>query len=342
MNKMRVAVGQFRELRDEDLVFAKQIGVSGVSYNSIDFASPAMRRALGTPDYTGYVERPYWAEDELTQLREAVEEHGLTLESLENVPGRMMRDIRTAGPERDREIDAYCKTIENMGRAGIPILGYNFMILPVLRTSRTAPGRGGAHCTAFDRAKAIGADGTEPLALGRRVEADEVWERFTYFISRVLPVAESAGVKLALHPDDPPVKEAYGVARIFGDLPGHRRALEEIAPSPMHGLDFCCGSWAESGVEKMYEALEYFSSRGKVFYVHFRNVQGAGEAFQESFVDDGDFDVVRTIGILKRTGFDGFIIDDHVPHMPGDTEWAHRGRAYATGFIKGLVTAAAA
>jgi mannonate dehydratase len=338
MQKMRVAVGQFRELREEDLVFARQIGVSGVSYNALDFSAPAMRRALGRPDWSGYEEKPYWAEDELSQLREIVERHELKLESLENVPHRMMRDIRTAGPERDREIDAYCRTIENMGRAGIPILGYNFMLLPVLRTSRAAPGRGGAHCTAFDR----GAIGDEPMALGRRIDADEVWERFSYFISRVLPVAESAGVKLALHPDDPPVRDAFGVARIFGDLAGHRRALEEIAPSAYHGLDFCCGSWAESGVEKMYEALQYFGEQKRLCYIHFRNVQGAGDSFQESFVDDGDFDVVRTIRILRDVGFDGFIIDDHVPHMPGDTEWAHRGRAYATGFIKGLVASAVA
>jgi mannonate dehydratase len=115
-----------------------------------------------------------------------------------------------------------------------------------------------------------------------------------------------------------------------------------IGDSPNHGLDFCLGTWSEISPEAMYEALGHFGRRGKLVYAHFRNVKGKGSKFQESFVDDGDFDVVRAIRILRDVGFTGFLIDDHVPHMTDDTVWGHRGRAYATGYIKGLCRAVAA
>jgi mannonate dehydratase len=331
---MRVAIGQFRELNREDLAFAKQIGASGVTYNSIDFATSTARRALGMPDWGDETEG-VWGYEALSRLREIVGGHGLKLEALENVPRRMMHNLKLGGPDRQREVDNYCRTVENMGRAGIPILGYNFKLLPVQRTRTDEPGRGGARCTAFDLAAAR----SETMALGARVTADEVWERYEYFIRRVLPVAESAGVRLALHPDDPPLAELYGVAGIFGTLDGFRRAVEEIAPSPNHGLDFCCGTWSESGVDKMLAAMRHFGARGKIFYVHFRNVKGALPAFVESFIDEGEFDDAAVIALLHELGFDGFLIDDHVPHMVGDSGWAHRGRAYSTGYIRGLVKA---
>jgi mannonate dehydratase len=333
MPAMRTAVGQLQTVSRDDLVFAKQIGASGVTYNSVDLDIYQHRRALGLPDWGDFITEPTWTYDALSRLRELVESYGLALEAMENLPQRMQEAIRLGTSDRDRQIDDFCRTIENIGRVGIPILGYHFMLLQVNRTDLEAPGRGGALCTAFDRGKLT----SEPLAYGRRIEADEMWERYTHFIKRVLPVAESANVKLALHPDDPPIPELYGVARIFGTLEGHKRALEEIAPSPYHGLDFCCGSWTEAGPQLMYQALDYFSSRKKVFYVHFRNVHGAVPNFQESFIDEGDFDEVEAIRIMKRNGFDGFLIDDHVPGMINDTAWGHRSRAYATGYIKALV-----
>lgn len=332
---MRVAIGQFTMIDEADLAYAQMLGLSGVSYNKLDFDVRENRWALNEPDYTFTEHHESWRVDELSRLRELIESYGLRFEAMENVPVRMMREMKTGGPGREREVDAYCRTIEALGKAGVPILSYSFSPLQVHRSNWRAAARGGAKTTAFRRKDLP----EEPLAFGRRISADEIWERYEYFIRRVIPVAESAGVTLALHPDDPPVPELYGVGRVFTDLAGHRRALEEIAPSPNHKLLFCCGTWAESGVDKMYESLNYFSAAGKVAYVHFRNIRGVADDFEETFIDEGDFDVVRTLNILKSNAFDGFLIDDHVPVMPGDTKWSHRSRSFATGYICGLVKA---
>ena len=115
--------------------------------------------------------------------------------------------------------------------------------------------------------------------------------------------------------------ELYGVARIFSNFEGHRRALEDIAPSPMHALGFCMGTWSEMSVDTMFHGLEYFGERGKLGYLHFRNIRGVTEDFEETFIDEGDFDVVKAMQIINRVGFDGFMMDDHVPHMANDTRW---------------------
>jgi mannonate dehydratase len=153
----------------------------------------------------------------------------------------------------------------------------------------------------------------------------------------VLPVAEAAGVTLALHPDDPPVPMLGGIARLFGSFEGFRRAVETF-DSPQHGLDFCMGCWSEMGPGAI-EAIRYFGARGKIVYVHFRDVQGHVPVFQECFLGEGNVDVVAAMRALKQVDFRGFIIDDHVPQLIDDTGWGHRGRAHATGYIMGLVDA---
>jgi mannonate dehydratase len=314
--EMRVALGQFNEATDERLRFAKQIGVGGV--------------LLNTPRLPG---EKRWEFMDLVQLRSTVEDYGLRLEALENVPVRFYDRAMLGLPERDEQIENYQETIRNMGRAGIPILGYHWMPNSVWRTSRTTPGRGGARVTSFDLDLARSA----PLSHGRVFSEDEMWQNYVYFMRAVLPVAEEAGVKLALHPDDPPVESLGGVARLFRSFEGFKRGME-VAPSPNHGLDFCMGCWSEMG-RGVIEPMEYFGSRGKLFYVHFRDVQGTVPKFQECFIGEGNVDVVEAMRTLKRVGFTGFLIDDHVPHVVDDTDWGHRGRAHATGYIMGLLNA---
>jgi mannonate dehydratase len=313
---MRVALGQFNQATDERLRFARQIGVSGV--------------LLNTPLLPG---EKRWEFMDLLRLRTTIEDYGLRLEALENVPIRFYDQAMLGLPGRDEQIENYRETIRNLGRAGIPILGYHFMPNGVWRTSRTTPGRGGAQVTSFDLALAESA----PLSHGRVFTEDEMWRNYEYFIGAVLPVAEEFGVKLALHPDDPPVPSLAGVARLFRNFDGFKRAIE-IGDSPNHGLDFCMGCWSEMG-KGVLDPIEYFGSRGKIFYVHFRDVQGTVPKFQECFLGEGNVDVVDAMVALKRVGFTGFIIDDHVPHVVDDTDWGHRGRAQATGFIQGLLTA---
>lgn len=330
---IRIAVGQFREPSKERLKFAKQLGVSGV--------------LLQTPRIPG---DKRWEFKDLLNLRTQCEDYGLRLEAIENTPISFYDKIMLGSPGRDEQIENYQTTIRNLGKAGIPILGYHWMPNSVWRTSGSTLGRGGAQVTSFDMSTVnatpfqytfgqteVTMDPVENAQLthGRVVTEGEMWANYEYFIKAILPVAEDAGVRLALHPDDPPVEMLGGVARLMRNRSGFERALE-IGNSPNHGLDFCMGCWSEMGPE-VVEAMRYFGSRGKIFYVHFRDVQGTVPKFQECFLDEGNVDVVEAMRTLKEVGFDGFIIDDHVPDMIDDTPWGHRGRALATGYIMGLL-----
>ncbi len=322
---MRVALGQFNEMTHERLTFAKQLGVSGVQMNT-----PLLPAENG-----------YWEYEDLRRVKERVDSYGLRLEALENVPRTFYDKAMLGLPGRDEQIENYQQTIRNMAQAEIPVLGYNWMPNMVWRTPH-AQGRGGAIVTAFDMARVE----TEPLVNGLRtieeldgqsVSHDQMWENYTYFIKAVMPVCDEVGLKLALHPDDPPVPELGGVARLFGSSEGYKRAFE-IAPSPNHGMEFCMGCFSEMG-EDVIEAIRYFGNEGRLFYIHFRDVQGCVPIFQECFLGEGNVDVVDAMKALKEVDFDGFIIDDHVPRMIDDSDWRHRGHAHATGYILALVDA---
>lgn len=316
--QMRVAVGQFNLATHEILTFARQMGSSGVLLNTAQL-----------PGTT------HWEYGDLRRLRATVEGYGLRLEALENVPLRFYESAMLGLPDRDQAIGGYQETIRNVGKAGIPILGFHWMPNSVWRTSRIAPGRGGALCTAFDMALAD----ADALTHDRVYGEDEMWRNYEYFLKAVLPVAEQAGVRLALHPDDPPVPSLGGVARLFRSFEGFKKGME-LVESPNLGLDFCMGCWSEMrGGAGVLDAIEHFGSRGKIVYVHFRDVQGAADRFQECFLGEGNVDVVDAMRAFKRVGFTGFFIDDHVPHMVDDTQWGHRGRALATGYIQGLLAA---
>jgi mannonate dehydratase len=307
-------MGQFNQVTDERLLFIRQLGVKDVLMN--------------TPALPGD-ER--WEFMDLLHLRMRFEDAGLRLMALENVPAKFYIEAMLGLPGRDRQIENMATTIRNMGRAGIPILGYHWMPNGVWRTSRSTPGRGGALVTSFDLGLAVHA----PLTHGRVYTADELWANYEYYIRAILPVAEEAGVRLALHPDDPPVESLGGIARIFRNFEGFKRAME-VGPSPVHGLDFCHGSWSSMG-PGVIEAIRYFGERGRIWYVHFRDVQGSVPKFQECFVEEGNDDMFEVVRTLKEVGFSGFMIPDHVPQMVDDTPWGHRARAYSVGYIRALL-----
>ena len=311
---MRVAVGQFSELSHERLSFARQLGATGVQVN--------------TPVLPG---EKRWELNDLLWLRRRCESYGLRLEAIENTPISFYDKAMLGLPGRDEQIENYQATIRNLGAAGIPILGYHWMPNGVWRTGWTTPGRSGAQVSSFDMGLVQGG-----VLTHRRVfTADEMWESYAYFMRAVLPVAEEAGVKLALHPDDPPVPSLGGVARLFHTFEGFKRAME-IAPSPNSGLDFCMGCWSEMG-PGVIEAIRYFGRHGKIVYVHFRDVQGTVPCFQECFLGEGNVDVIAAMRALKEVGFTGFLLDDHVPHIVDDTDWGHRARAHAIGYIQALI-----
>jgi mannonate dehydratase len=317
---IRVAVGQFNELTDEQLAFAVQCGAEDI--------------LLNTPKIPGDERCDY---EYLRAWHQRAADHGLRLICLENVPRHFYEKIMLGQPGRERQLENMIATVRNMGRAGIPILGYNWMPNGVWRTSHETITRGGAVSNEF-RLK-VAAE--RPLTHDREYSAEEMRANYDWYLDRMLPVCEEAGVRLAIHPDDPPVNSLGGVARIFHDFEGFRRAMERH-PSPMHGLDFCHGCWSEMrGGDGVLEAIQYFGSRGRIFYVHMRDVQGCADDFEECFIDEGNCDVPAAIRKLIEVGFNGFIIDDHVPRMVNDSPWGHRGRAYATGYLRGVLAAVA-
>ena len=313
---MRVGLGQFNELTDEKLLFIKQLGAD-------DFL-------MNTPKLPGDKQ---WKYDDLLALKQRADAADLRLMALENVPISFYDKAMLGLPGRDEQITHMQATIRNMGRAGIPILGYHWMPNAVWRTPEPATLRGGAKGTRFDLAE----HDPDELTHGREFTAEEMWANYEYYLERILPVAEESNVKLALHPDDPPVETLGGVARIFRNFDGFARAMDTF-DSPHHGLDFCMGCWSEmGGQESVLRAIRHFGPRGQIIYVHFRDVQGQVPCFNECFIDEGNVDPFAVIQMLAEVGFDGFLITDHVPQMVDDTRWGHRGRAYAIGYMTALL-----
>jgi mannonate dehydratase len=313
---IRLAAAAVHNWDEPMLRYIKQLGVDEVVIHTPDLPGAAD----GRWDYLG-----------LVQLRSAVENAGLKIAAIENVPKSFYLKAVLGQPGRDEQIENYLSLVRNVGKAGIPILGLNFHPITVWRTSRTTPGRGGAHVTSFDYDLVKNA----PLQYGREITEDEMWANWTYFAKAVMPVAEAAGIKLALHPDDPPMPTLGGAAQLMVSFANFKRALE-IADSDSLGLDFCQGCWAEMG-GPLDEYIRYFASRGKILYVHFRNVRGTVPKFDETFINDGDVDMFAALKTYKECGFDGFIVDDHVPRIVDDTPWGHRSRAYAMGYIQSML-----
>jgi mannonate dehydratase len=311
---MRIALGQTNQLTDQIIAFAHQIGIQDIQFNMYH----------GSPHLPG---ETHWDYMDLLRLRTSCQDAGLRLNAIENVPIKFYDKIMLGRPGRDEQIEYMSTTIRNMGRAGIPIFGYHFIATGVWRTSTTARSRGGALTTAFDYDLVADA----PLAYDRVYNDEEMWQNYTYFIKAILPVAEEAGVKLALHPDDPPVPSLGGVARLFRNFAAFKRAMEEIGDSPYHGLDFCVGSWSEMSPAECLQGLRYFAERGRIFYVHFRDVLGSVPKFREAFINEGNLNMFEVMKTLHDHNFKGFLIDDHVPRMVGDEGWVSLSRAFANG-----------
>jgi len=338
---IRVAVGQFHDLTDERLRFAAQIGATGLQMNN--------------PSLPG---ETHWEEKDIRTLVKKTEKYGLKFEAIENVPTHFYNKVMLGLPGRDEQIENYKTTIRNVGRAGVPVLGYHFMPNSVWTTDRRAKTRGGATARKFDMAavdavadSVVKMKKMMPTTLGRQstmpayakgetiVTEEEMWANYEYFIKAVLPTAEESGVRLALHPDDPPVPMLGGVARLFYKPANFKKAYKIAKGSPAWALDLCLGCCSEmtGGKKNVREMIEFFSPKGAIAYIHFRDVQGTVPNFTECFIGDGNYNPAEVIAQLTRTGFDGFLLDDHVPKMDDDSDWNHRGRAHAIGYMQGLI-----
>jgi mannonate dehydratase len=289
-----------------------------------------------------------WSVDALSRRRERVAAYGISLDMLplpmsssEIGSAEMPAIFLGKSPDRDRNIDDICEIIRNVSRAGIPAVKYNFTLLGVPRTG-TAPGRGTARYSEFVYA---GAKQEPPLTIAGTVDADTYWERITYFLERVIPVAEEHKVRMALHPQDPGVPKGSGwrgVDAVLGSPEGLKRFIS-IKESPYHGLNFCQGTVSEQLAnpgEQIFDVIRYFGTRKKIFNVHFRNIQGKFLDFRESFIDNGSVDMLKAMRVYKEVGYDGMLMPDHVPQMEGLD--SAQGFAFAFGYIKALIAAVSA
>jgi mannonate dehydratase len=166
-----------------------------------------------------------------------------------------------------------------------------------------------------------------------------MWSNYSYFMNAVLPVAEEEGLRIALHPDDPPVPMLGGVARLFYKPDNFKKAYELFGKSPSWALNLCLGCCSEmpGGKKNVTEMIEFFAPKGKIAYSHFRDVRGTVPTFTECFIGDGNYDPAEVVALLVKNNFDGFLLDDHVPKMDGDSSWSHRGRSHAIGYMQGLI-----
>ncbi len=281
---------------------------------------------------------PPWDYMQLMSIKQRFRDHGLDLQVVESAPYSLIESIKVGGPDRDEKIERFCELIDNMGRVGIPVMCHNFMAVHgPLRTSFTTPGRGGALLMGYDHALMKDA----PMTPYGRVTADQIWENMEIFLRRVVPVAEKAGVKLAVHPDDPPFSPIRGVDRILINIEAFQRVIDMV-PSPNNGITFCQGSFASMNVD-IPAAIRHFGGQKQIHFVHFRDIKGTPDCFVETFHDNGPTDMVEAIRAYRDVGYTGPMRVDHVPTMAGEENvqpgYEEMGRLYAIGYTKGLMEA---
>jgi len=347
---VKLGLGLYRHmLTRENFQFARQAGATHLVVHLVDYFksgrdNPSDNQPTGTEQGWGVAGDPdkLWTLEELLALRQVVEEEGLKLEAIENFDPAHWHDVLLGGPRKRQQFENLKTLIRRIGQAGIPIMGYNFSIAGVCGRVTGRFARGGA--------SSVGMDGPldelmpngmawnmiyDPAAAPDHVAPvshEELWRRLGEFLDELVPVGEEAGVTLAAHPDDPPMPTMRGQPRLVYQPHLYQRLLD-MKPSPANALEFCLGSIAEMTEGDVYEATEQYSRQGKLAYVHFRNVKGKVPYYRETFVDDGDIDMLRVLSILKRNNFDGVIVPDHTPQMTCQAPW-HAGMAYALGYMR--------
>ena len=331
---VRMVVGCQRSPTDDRmLAYFKRHGVEHIS---------------GAPAGGEDAEGP-WPADALPRLKETCEKHGVALDMIQfpfmsssHVDRAKRRAIMMGQePDRERELDEAAGIIRQCAQLGIPAIKYNLSVLGVLRTT-AATGRGGTRLSTWhlDEEK----DPDKPTRAGA-MPADVAWERITHFLTRIVPIATEHKVRLACHPHDPGVPAAgiHGVARVLGTVEGLKRFVG-IAPSPYHGLNLCLGTTAEMLQDpgrEIHDVIRWFGTRGKIFNIHFRNIRGKRDRFEEVFPDEGDMNMAQVLRTLHEVDYGYMVMPDHMPQHPDDPG-QQQAFAFGYGYIKALIQSAAA
>ncbi len=304
-----------------------------LAWDQVDDETLAYFKAIGV-DYLTVYPTPEDLSDGQDRLQywkncvSQVESHGLVLR---NVASKCWDAITLGKDDRDQKIKAWCMLLRNLGDAGIPTLGYNFKPVGNFRT-KSATGRGGVKYSTFNYGEWASTDQQQP---DKTIGEPSMWANLSFFLERVIPVAESAGVVMALHPDDPPIAEPMGgAARIVSTLDQYHRIFD-LADSPSNAMLFCQGCVSEMG-EDVFDAIRNIGGRGKIAYVHFRDIEGTPKDFREVFIDEGKTDMRKAMEVYKEIGFNGPFMMDHTPRFSqGRADWV--GRAYAVGYMRALI-----
>ena len=310
------------------------------------FARHSVRNISGVPQLKDK-KRGYPTVDELVEIKERATKWGIHIDMITPpflASSHIDRTERPAimlgqNPERDRDIERFQNLIRNCAKAEIPAIKYNMSILGVLRIART-PGRGG---TTYSTWRLRDAKPGKPLTRAGPVSADLYWERISYFLERVVPVANEYKVRLACHPHDPgvpPVTGYQGVDAVLGTIDGLKKFIS-IRESPYHGLNFGQGTVSEmleNPGQEIFRVIEYFGSRKKIFNVHFRNIRGKRDDFVEVYPDEGDVDMVKAMLAYREVEYPYMMMPDHVPYHADDPDGS-QAFAFAYGYIRALIQA---
>lgn len=350
---MKLGLGLYRDrLNKDNFRFAKQAGCTHIVAHLVDYYNGIEGLPSTDKDRNmGFArsDEEVWSYENLVALKTSINEEGLELEAIENFSPADWYDILLDGPKKVMQMDKLKQIVRNVGKAGIPIIGYNFSIAGVWGHVNRAAARGGAITATFNLEQ--GPEET-PIQSGEiwnmtydsnalaghipPITSDVLWQRLEYFLKELVPVAEESGVRLAAHPDDPPMPSIRGYGRLVNQ-PDLYQKLLDIVPSHSNGLEFCIGTLQEMSEGNIYETIDQYSKQDAIGYVHFRNVKGKIPNYQEVFVDEGDIDMIKALRIFKKNNFDGIFIPDHTPQMTCKAPW-HAGMAYALGYMKAALS----
>jgi len=310
------------DVNPSTLKWLKQVGCNHVVLQGTDWVDAA--------------KKGYWSVDDVLGVKKACEAAELKLESM-MLPIDSYRAARFGLPERDRDIENAIKCVKALAIAGVPRMEWRFQLDFYWGGNVgyvSDPGRGGARYSGFDYDKV---KDLPPIEGMQPVGADEVWKRLVYFCRPVADAAEKAGVLLSMHPNDPPVPVMRGVARVLYSADAMRRFLKEV-PNPNSGISFCQGTFTEMGVNVL-EEIKWFATRKRLNLVHFRAVRGKVPRYVETFIDEGDVDMLQAMKAYRDSGYDGPIVSDHTAGMEGDRGFRLMGRTFSHGYMLALVHA---